>query len=162
MRLTMRPTGGHSPVYTDRQDWTVINEGQPVGRISEDTAASTSTDLRWSWSSRSTSGRMPASPQAGRRQHSTRPRLISAQLDRLVEAGDLGAVVNHVVVEMAPSTGCELNRILVALVHGFGHPVARHLQKLFPKLLISRKSGKPHALASVAHALLISGHRTPP
>ena len=42
-------------------------------------------------------------------------------------------------------------------MHGFCHPVARHLKKLFPKLLISRKSGKPHALASVAHAFLISG-----
>ena len=50
MLLTMRPTGGHSPVCADRQDWTVLDEGQPVGRIYEDTSASTSTDLRWSWS----------------------------------------------------------------------------------------------------------------
>ena len=67
-----------------------------------------------------------------------------------------------VVLPSAATLNEELNRILVALVHGFGHQVARHLQKLFPKLLISRKSGKPHALASVAHAFLISGHRTPP
>ena len=38
--LTMRPTGGHSPVYQDRQDWTILDEGQPVGRIYEDTSAS--------------------------------------------------------------------------------------------------------------------------
>jgi hypothetical protein len=29
MLLTMRPTGGHSPVYEDRQDWTVLDEGRP-------------------------------------------------------------------------------------------------------------------------------------
>jgi hypothetical protein len=39
MLLTMRPTGGHSPVYADRQDWTVLDEGQPVGRIYEDTSS---------------------------------------------------------------------------------------------------------------------------
>ena len=41
MPLTMRPIGGHSPVYQDRQDWTILDEGQPVGRIYEDTSAST-------------------------------------------------------------------------------------------------------------------------
>ena len=30
MLLTMRPTGGHSPVYADRQDWTILDEGKPV------------------------------------------------------------------------------------------------------------------------------------
>ena len=30
MPLTMRPTGGHSPVYADRQDWTILDEG-PAG-----------------------------------------------------------------------------------------------------------------------------------
>ena len=50
MPLTMRPTGGHSPVYQDRQDWTILDEGQPVGRIYEDTSASTSADIRWFWS----------------------------------------------------------------------------------------------------------------
>ena len=49
MPLTMRPTGGHSPVYQDRQDWTILDEGQPVGRIYEDTSASTSADMRWFW-----------------------------------------------------------------------------------------------------------------
>ena len=29
--LTMRPTGGHSPVYADRQDWTIFDDGKPVG-----------------------------------------------------------------------------------------------------------------------------------
>ena len=48
MLLTIRPTGGHSPVYADRQDWTVLDERQPVGRIYEDTSAST--DQRWTWS----------------------------------------------------------------------------------------------------------------
>ena len=33
MRLTMRPTGGHSPVYADRQDWTIFDDGKTVGRI---------------------------------------------------------------------------------------------------------------------------------
>ncbi len=33
MPLTMRPTGGHSPVYADRQDWTILDNGKPVGRI---------------------------------------------------------------------------------------------------------------------------------
>jgi hypothetical protein len=50
MLLTTRPTGGHSPVYQDRQDWTVLDEGQPVGRIYEDTSASTSAGMRWFWS----------------------------------------------------------------------------------------------------------------
>jgi hypothetical protein len=42
MLLTMRPTGGHSPVYADRQDWTIFDDGAPVGRAS----ASTLADLR--------------------------------------------------------------------------------------------------------------------
>ena len=50
MLLTMRPTGGHSPVNADRQDWTILDEGQPVGRIFEDTSASTPADMQWSWS----------------------------------------------------------------------------------------------------------------
>ena len=33
MPLTMRPTGGHSPVYADRQDWTILDDGKPVGRV---------------------------------------------------------------------------------------------------------------------------------
>jgi hypothetical protein len=41
MPLTMRPTGGHSPVYADRQDWTIFDDGKPVGRIYEDAALST-------------------------------------------------------------------------------------------------------------------------
>ena len=49
MLLTMRPTGGHSPVYADRQDWTILDEGQPVGRIYEDTSASTPSEMRWTW-----------------------------------------------------------------------------------------------------------------
>ena len=50
MLLTMRPTGGHSPVYADRQDWNDSGEGQPVGRIYEDASAGTPDDLRWTWS----------------------------------------------------------------------------------------------------------------
>jgi hypothetical protein len=34
MPLTLRPTGRHSPVYADRQDWTIFDGGKPVGRIS--------------------------------------------------------------------------------------------------------------------------------
>jgi hypothetical protein len=43
--LTMRPTGGHSPVYRDRQDWTIFDDGKPVGRIYEDAGASTPAEL---------------------------------------------------------------------------------------------------------------------
>ena len=50
MALTMRRTGGHSPVYADRQDWTIFDDGKPVGRIYEDASASTPADLRWFWS----------------------------------------------------------------------------------------------------------------
>jgi hypothetical protein len=50
MALTLRPTRGHSPVYGDRQDWTIFDDGKPVGRIYEDTSVSTSADLRWFWS----------------------------------------------------------------------------------------------------------------
>jgi hypothetical protein len=50
MLLTMRPTGGHSPVYEDRQEWTVLDEGRPVGRIYEDMSASEPADQRWTWS----------------------------------------------------------------------------------------------------------------
>jgi hypothetical protein len=50
MPLTMRPTGGHSPVYADRQDWTIFDAGAPVGRIYEDAFASTPEDMRWFWS----------------------------------------------------------------------------------------------------------------
>jgi hypothetical protein len=46
MPLTMRPTGAHSPVYADRQDWTTLDDGKPVGRVYEDASAST----RWFWS----------------------------------------------------------------------------------------------------------------
>ena len=50
MPLTMRPTGGHSPVYADRQDWTIFDDGEPVGRIYEDASAGTPAELRWFWS----------------------------------------------------------------------------------------------------------------
>ena len=46
----MRPTGGHSPVYADRQDWTIFDDGKPVGRIYENAGAGTPADLRWFWS----------------------------------------------------------------------------------------------------------------
>jgi hypothetical protein len=44
------PDRGHSPVYAERQDWTIFDNGQPVGRIYEDASASTSDDRRWFWS----------------------------------------------------------------------------------------------------------------
>jgi hypothetical protein len=40
MPLTMRPTGGNSPVYVDRQDWTIFDDGKPVGRMYEDASTS--------------------------------------------------------------------------------------------------------------------------
>ena len=33
MALTLRPTGGPSRVYQHRQDWTIFDDGKPVGRI---------------------------------------------------------------------------------------------------------------------------------
>jgi hypothetical protein len=50
MPLTMRPTGGHASVYADRQDWTIFDDGKPVGRIYENAGASRPADLRWFWS----------------------------------------------------------------------------------------------------------------
>jgi hypothetical protein len=50
MPLTMRPTGRHSPVYADRLDWTIFDDGEPVGRIYEHAGAGTPADLRWFWS----------------------------------------------------------------------------------------------------------------
>ena len=47
MLLTMRPTGGHSPVYADRQDWTILDDGKPVGRIYEHAGAGTPADRRF-------------------------------------------------------------------------------------------------------------------
>ena len=74
MSLTMRPTGGHSPVYADRQDWTILDEGKPVGRIYEDASEASPLTGDGPGQSRCTSGRMPESPRAGRRQLSTRRR----------------------------------------------------------------------------------------
>jgi hypothetical protein len=48
--LTMRPTGLASPAYQDRQDWTIHDDGQPVGRIYEDASAGTPAEQRWFWS----------------------------------------------------------------------------------------------------------------
>ena len=39
-----------SPVDKDRQDWTIFDAGEPVGRIYEDASASTYPELRWFWS----------------------------------------------------------------------------------------------------------------
>jgi hypothetical protein len=50
MALTLRPTGGHSPVYANRHYWTIFDGGKPVGRIYENASASTPVDLRWFWS----------------------------------------------------------------------------------------------------------------
>jgi hypothetical protein len=49
MPLTMRPTGMASGVDKDRQDWTMFDDGEPVGRIYE-VSASTPAELRWFWS----------------------------------------------------------------------------------------------------------------
>jgi hypothetical protein len=43
-------TRGQSPAYGGGQDRTIFDDGKPVGRIYEDTSASTSADLRWFWS----------------------------------------------------------------------------------------------------------------
>ena len=36
MPLALRPTGLASPVYGHLQDWTIFEDGKPVGRIYED------------------------------------------------------------------------------------------------------------------------------
>jgi hypothetical protein len=45
-----RPTGLASPAQADRQDWTLYEDGRPIGRIYEDASASTPPELRWFWS----------------------------------------------------------------------------------------------------------------
>ena len=67
MPLTMRPTGGHSSVYADRQDWTDPRR-RPVcwqdlrGHVREHVHRPAMELVDHG----STSGRMPASPRAGR------------------------------------------------------------------------------------------------
>ena len=49
MPLILRPTIGlSSPVYKDRFDYTVFEEGRPIGRLYEDRHAPP--ELRWFWS----------------------------------------------------------------------------------------------------------------
>ena len=49
MPLILRPTIGlSSPVYKDRFDYTVFEEGRPIGRMYEDRHAPA--ELRWFWS----------------------------------------------------------------------------------------------------------------
>ena len=48
MALTLRPTNTQG--YRGGQDWTIFDDGKPVGRIYENTSESTSADLRWFWS----------------------------------------------------------------------------------------------------------------
>jgi hypothetical protein len=50
MPLTMRPTGLSSGIDKDRKDWTIFDDGKPIGRIYEDASASTPAELRWFWS----------------------------------------------------------------------------------------------------------------
>jgi hypothetical protein len=52
MALTLRATGGPSRANQHHQDWTIFDDGKPVGRIYEDTSASTPEDMRWFWSIR--------------------------------------------------------------------------------------------------------------
>ena len=90
MPLTMRPTGGHSPVYADRQDWTILDDGKPVGRIYEDASVSQPADLRWFWSVTVYAGPKAGIPtsgkvaDAGRRQGA-----VSSGLAAVVGAGRL-------------------------------------------------------------------------
>ena len=50
MALALRSTEGHFRVHGDRHDCTIVDDGNPVGRIYEDTSASASTDQYWFWS----------------------------------------------------------------------------------------------------------------
>jgi hypothetical protein len=56
--LILRPTGLSSPVYKDRFDYTVFEEGRPIGQMYEDRHAPA--ELRWSWSIT-----VPVDPQPG-------------------------------------------------------------------------------------------------
>ena len=48
MPLILRPTGLSSPIYKDRIDYTVIEDGREIGRMYEDRHAPP--ELRWFWS----------------------------------------------------------------------------------------------------------------
>jgi hypothetical protein len=49
-RLTMRATDiAHSPGLSDLEDWTVLDDGRPVGRIYERRAPASATQT-WHWS----------------------------------------------------------------------------------------------------------------
>jgi len=51
MTLTLRPTKLEgSPAIPHRKDWTVYEDGQPIGRIYEVGSAVTAPELRWFWS----------------------------------------------------------------------------------------------------------------
>jgi hypothetical protein len=56
--LFLRPSGLSSPVYNDRFDYTVFEEGRPIGHMYEDHHAPA--ELRWSWSIT-----VPVDPQPG-------------------------------------------------------------------------------------------------
>jgi hypothetical protein len=56
--LILRPTGLSSSVYKDRFDYTVFEEGRPIGHMYEDHHAPA--ELRWSWSIT-----VPVDPQPG-------------------------------------------------------------------------------------------------
>jgi hypothetical protein len=48
MALTMRPTGLSSPAFAHLQDWTILEDGETVGRIYE--SVGTPPEYRWYWS----------------------------------------------------------------------------------------------------------------
>ena len=53
--LTLRPTRLHSPALRQLADWSVLQDGQVIGRISE-THAPHRPELAWSWSNHGASG----------------------------------------------------------------------------------------------------------
>ena len=111
--------------------------------------------------SRSTSGRMPASPQAGRRQRSTKRKLnFSATGSRgrsrrfrrrrqPCRGGDGWARRG----EVGLSATASLQRSSIAAASQ-----SRAMLKLLSKVLISSLPCKPDAFARIAHAFLIGGH----
>jgi hypothetical protein len=51
MALTLRPTGiERSPAFVHLEDWDVLDDGKPVGRIYERHAAVASPNRAWFWS----------------------------------------------------------------------------------------------------------------
>jgi hypothetical protein len=96
MPLTMRPTGGHSPVYADRQDWTMhvysrskslllparLNRRSDTKKI--DQCVTHITSLRTA----SVEGLIRRQPRSGTMSHSNPIELTDSQLDQVYRCAE--------------------------------------------------------------------------